>query len=171
MSEIKKLLFSLPVQTMSSVMARYNEKGPEPLNRQFPERLSKDKATESQKGRERARTELLPSGKLLLWLHVSLSVTAYMCVCTIRVIISKANSYFTMFLRWGASSFAKWAAVTVFSSTTKQDITNMWNMWKTQKRSSAKWMSTCPYIRRGGRTVIFRNWVKLLAFEVFLLLA
>jgi len=51
---------------MSSVMARYNEKGPEPLNRQFPERLSKDKATESQKGRERARTELLPSGKLLL---------------------------------------------------------------------------------------------------------
>lgn len=66
MSEIKKLLFSLPVQTMSSVMARYNEKVPEPLNRQFPERLSKDKAIESQKGRERARTELLPSGKLLL---------------------------------------------------------------------------------------------------------
>lgn len=66
MSEIKKLLFSLPVQTMSSVMARYNEKVPEPLNRQFPERLSKDKAIESQKVRERARTELLPSGKLLL---------------------------------------------------------------------------------------------------------
>lgn len=62
-SEIKKLLFSLPVQTMSSVMARYNENVPEPLNRQFPERLSRDEAIENQRGRKRARTELFPSGK------------------------------------------------------------------------------------------------------------
>lgn len=62
-SEIKKLLFSLPVQTRSTVMARYNEKVPEPLNRQFPERLSREEAIEHQKGRKRARTELFPSGK------------------------------------------------------------------------------------------------------------
>ena len=48
---------------MSTVMAQYNEKVPEPLNRQFPERLSRDEAIEHQKGRKRARTELLPSGK------------------------------------------------------------------------------------------------------------
>lgn len=35
-SEIKKLLFSLPVQTMSTFMARYNKEVPDPLNRQFP---------------------------------------------------------------------------------------------------------------------------------------
>lgn len=62
-SEIKKLLFSMPVQTMSSVMARYNAKLPEPINRQFPERLSRDEAIEHQKGRKRARTELIPSGE------------------------------------------------------------------------------------------------------------
>ena len=56
----------MPVQTMSSVMARYNAKLPEPLNRQFPERLNREEAIGDQKGRKRARTELIPSGKLFL---------------------------------------------------------------------------------------------------------
>lgn len=54
-------------------MARYNEKVPEPLNRQFPERLDRDDAIEHQQGRKRARTKLFPFGKLFLWVHVCLT--------------------------------------------------------------------------------------------------
>lgn len=86
-SEIQKLLFSMPVETMSSVMARYNAKLSEPLNRQLPKRLSRDEAIEHQKGRKRARTELIRSAKLFLRLHVSLSITGYMCL------YNKANPF------------------------------------------------------------------------------
>jgi len=41
---VRKLLFSLPLKDLGDVLQKYEEKVPEPLNRQFPERLGKDDA-------------------------------------------------------------------------------------------------------------------------------
>lgn len=41
---VRKLLFSLPLKDLGDVLKKYEEKVPEPLNRQFPERLGKDDA-------------------------------------------------------------------------------------------------------------------------------
>ncbi|KAJ7360203.1 hypothetical protein OS493_018196 [Desmophyllum pertusum] len=44
-------------------MAQYQERVPEPLNRQFPERLPRDEAIKRQAERKRTRTELFPSAE------------------------------------------------------------------------------------------------------------
>ena len=72
----KKLLEKVKSMSSGIVLAA---KLPESLNRQFPERLSRDEAIKHQKGRKRARTELIPSDKLFLWLHVSLYNKANPC--------------------------------------------------------------------------------------------
>lgn len=60
-------MFSLPLPTLSAIMAQYQERVPEPLNRQFPERLPRDEAIKRQAERKRTRTELFPSGNFFVW--------------------------------------------------------------------------------------------------------
>ena len=46
------------------MLKKYEEKVPEPLNRQFPERLGKDDAIQNkEKKKKRARSEFFPTGK------------------------------------------------------------------------------------------------------------
>lgn len=46
------------------MLKKYEEKVPEPLNRQFPERLGKDYAIQNKKkNKKRARSESFPTGK------------------------------------------------------------------------------------------------------------
>ena len=62
---MKKLLFTLPKSEMEEVLDRYTGKAPEPLNRQFPERKSKEDAVKGYRERKKMkRTPLFPSGVL-----------------------------------------------------------------------------------------------------------
>jgi len=59
---MKKLLFTLPKSEMEEVLDRYTGKAPEPLNRQFPERKSKEDAVKGYRERKKMkRTPLFPS--------------------------------------------------------------------------------------------------------------
>ena len=51
-------------QERDNIRAKYKEKVPEPLNRQFPEHASKDMAIRRHEARKELRTELFPSGKV-----------------------------------------------------------------------------------------------------------
>ena len=57
-NSLKKLLF-----TLQETLARYTVKAPEPLNRQFPVRASKEEALKAYKARKQLKTVLLPSSK------------------------------------------------------------------------------------------------------------
>lgn len=62
---MKTLLFTLPKSEMKKALDKYSAKVPEPLNRQFPERKSKENAVKDYKARKKmTRTSLFPSGKL-----------------------------------------------------------------------------------------------------------
>ena len=63
--DIKRLLFSMTKQERDNIRAKYKAKVPDPLNRQFPERASKDKAIKPHEARKELRTELFPSGKVI----------------------------------------------------------------------------------------------------------
>ncbi|KAL9970830.1 hypothetical protein ACROYT_G023277 [Oculina patagonica] len=60
--KLKHLLFTLPKCEMEKVLQKYSAKTPEPLNRQFPDRLSKEEAVLSFKARkQKKKTSLFPS--------------------------------------------------------------------------------------------------------------
>ena len=58
-------LFSMTKQERDNIRAKYKAKVPDPLNRQFPERASKDKAIKRHEACKELRTELFPSGKVI----------------------------------------------------------------------------------------------------------
>lgn len=60
--KMKQLLFKTSKEDRNAIKAKYNSKIPEPLNRQFPERVSKGQAIESHGVRKRRIAELFPSG-------------------------------------------------------------------------------------------------------------
>lgn len=60
---MKKLLFSLTDAERKEVLEKYSSKQPEPLNRQFRERKSKEEAVKDYRARQQTRkTSLVPSG-------------------------------------------------------------------------------------------------------------
>lgn len=59
--KMKHLLFTLPKSEMERVLQKYLTKAPEPLNRQFPERLNKEEAVLNFKARKQKKTSLFPS--------------------------------------------------------------------------------------------------------------
>lgn len=56
---MKKLLFTLPKAEMNDIMDRYLTKIAEPLNRQFPDRVSKEEAVKGYKERKQMKKELV----------------------------------------------------------------------------------------------------------------
>ena len=65
---MKKLLFSLTDAERKEVLEKYLSKQPEPLNRQFLERKSKEEAVKDYRARQQMRkTSLVPSGELLFY--------------------------------------------------------------------------------------------------------
>lgn len=60
--EIKKLIFSLSTKTLADTLKKYEAKVPEPLNRVFPERCSREEAIDHWAERRNLRTELCPPG-------------------------------------------------------------------------------------------------------------
>ena len=64
---MKKLLFTLPKSEMKNIMDRYSTKIPEPLNRQFPDRVSKEEAVKGYKERkQKKKAPLFPAGKFTI---------------------------------------------------------------------------------------------------------
>ena len=61
-TEIERLLFSTPTATLAETLNAYKGKLPDPLNRQFPERHSRDEAVTRWKERGELGAELFPSG-------------------------------------------------------------------------------------------------------------
>ena len=60
---MRKLLFTLPKSEMKEILERYSAKAPEPLNRQFPERKSKEEAVKGyRRKKQMKKTSLFPSG-------------------------------------------------------------------------------------------------------------
>ena len=62
---ICKVLFTLPMNEMTAVRARYNAHVPEPLNRLFPDRVDKATAVKTYEARNKTKTPpLYPPGKI-----------------------------------------------------------------------------------------------------------
>lgn len=59
---MRDLLFSLPKEAMEDKVKQYKERAPEPLNRQFPERLERAAAIKKRDQRREAVTQLHPPG-------------------------------------------------------------------------------------------------------------
>ena len=60
---MKKLLFSLTDAERKEVLEKYLSKQPEPLNRQFLERKSKEEAVKDYRARQQmSKTSVVPSG-------------------------------------------------------------------------------------------------------------
>ncbi len=71
--KLKHLLFTLPKCEMEKVLQKYSAKTPEPLNRQFPDRLSKEEAVLSFKARkQKKKTSLFPSSKFLVAILITI---------------------------------------------------------------------------------------------------
>lgn len=67
---MKTLLFTLPNDELEEVLARYSARAPEPLNRQFPERVSKAEAVKGFETRKKKKkTILFPPGQLFVAFH------------------------------------------------------------------------------------------------------
>ena len=60
--EIKKLLFSQPQSTFTDTIKQYEAKIPEPLNRQFSQRRTREEAIKRWAEKRSLRTELCPPG-------------------------------------------------------------------------------------------------------------
>ena len=76
MEDIKQLLFSMTKQERDNIRAKYKAKIPDPLNRQFPERTSKDTAIRRHEAHKELRTELFPSGKVMTKISKPLRVNS-----------------------------------------------------------------------------------------------
>lgn len=64
---LRKLLFTLPKSELNKTRARYTVRAPEPLNRQFPGRVSKEEAVRGYEARKQMKkTVLFPSGQFSL---------------------------------------------------------------------------------------------------------
>ena len=63
MDDIRKVLFRVPFNDLNATGKKYQEKIPLPLNRQFPERVSREDAVKNKENRKRTRAELFPPGK------------------------------------------------------------------------------------------------------------
>lgn len=59
---MRELLLATSKQEMKSVADKYKKKMPEPLNRQFPDQVTKTKALENAVLHKRQVAELYPSG-------------------------------------------------------------------------------------------------------------
>ena len=55
-------MFTVSKETMERKLKEYTKKVPKPLNRQFPERLSKAAAIEKKKQRDEIVSKLIPPG-------------------------------------------------------------------------------------------------------------
>ena len=71
--KIKNLLFITSKEDRNRVKEKYKEKVPDPLNRQFPDRVPKEQAIENHGARKRLIAELLPAGTV----HNSKYITTY----------------------------------------------------------------------------------------------
>lgn len=60
--EMRNLLFSLSRTAMAAISTKYKAMVPEPLNRQFPERVDKKTAVEQHLKRKNTETSLYPPG-------------------------------------------------------------------------------------------------------------
>ena len=60
--EMRNLLFSLSKTALKAVSKKYKSMVPEPLNRQFPERVDKATAVQRHLKRKNAETPLYPQG-------------------------------------------------------------------------------------------------------------
>lgn len=59
---LRKLLFTLPKSELNKTRARYTVRAPEPLNRQFPRRVSKEEVVRGYEARKQMKkTVLFPS--------------------------------------------------------------------------------------------------------------
>ena len=63
-NDICEVLFTLPLEDMESIIAKYCKNVPEPLNRQFPDRLPKEEAIKVHKTRKSNITTLYPPGEV-----------------------------------------------------------------------------------------------------------
>ena len=60
---LKKLLFNFPKEKREEIIKKYASRTPEPLNRQFSERLSKEEAIKAYKAKKAMKkTALFPPG-------------------------------------------------------------------------------------------------------------
>ena len=57
-------MFTSSVETLKKTIEKYVEQVPKPLNRQFQERLDKEKAIHQQMERKKIVTQLFPLGML-----------------------------------------------------------------------------------------------------------
>ena len=62
MDDIRKVVFSVPLDTLTSITRRYKQKVPEPLSSQFPNRAGREEAIKRKEARKKSRTELFPPG-------------------------------------------------------------------------------------------------------------
>ena len=68
---LKKLLFTLPKSKLKEILARWAAKAPEPLNRQFPERLNKEEAIKGYNAKKQMKkTTLFPPGWFSIYFFV-----------------------------------------------------------------------------------------------------
>ena len=71
--KIKNLLFITSKEDRNRVKEKYKEKVPDPLNRQFPDRVPKEQAIENHGARKQLIAELFPAGTV----HNSKYITTY----------------------------------------------------------------------------------------------
>jgi len=57
--DIHKVLFSVPLNDLSAIGKKYQEKIPLPVNGQVPERVNKEDAVKNKENRKSTRAELL----------------------------------------------------------------------------------------------------------------
>lgn len=82
---LRKLLFTLPKSELNKTRARYTVRAPEPLNRQFPGRVSKEEAVRGYEARKQMKkTVLFPSGQfsLIFICFISLHPIAFLWLFT-----------------------------------------------------------------------------------------
>lgn len=64
--EIKELLLTMSETKMKQIYEKYSSKAPDPMNTQFPDKLSKTEAVKQYHARKQLVTELFPVGKLMI---------------------------------------------------------------------------------------------------------
>ena len=80
-------MFTVSKKTMERKLKEYTKKIPKPLNRQFPERLSKAAAIEKKKQRDEIVSKLIPPGTLNLSNNSHFSITTYLLVYVLLFVI------------------------------------------------------------------------------------
>ena len=75
MNNVCEVLFTLPFEDMESINTKYCTNVPEPLNRQFPDRLPKEEAVKLYKARKSNITTLYPPGEVsnmaILYIYIT----------------------------------------------------------------------------------------------------